>query len=70
MSGERLDDLGRDALAARLDELGTGRMSSSEARVALNELLSLAQELDRDEAGGKNGNSPEVAVKADEVTGR
>jgi hypothetical protein len=49
MSGEMLDGLGRDALAARLDELGDTRLSSSEARDALNELLALAQGLDRDD---------------------
>jgi enolase len=57
--GEMLGDLGRDALAARLEELGTGRMSRSEGRDALNELLALAQGLDRDdEAPAKTAIAP------------
>jgi hypothetical protein len=49
VSGEMLDDLYPDVLTARLEMLGTGQMSSSEGRDALNELLALAQGLNRDD---------------------
>jgi hypothetical protein len=58
-----LGELGRDALAARLAELGTGRMSSSEGRDALNELLALAQDLDRDDEAAVKRPSKEAQQK-------